>query len=106
MMLCGIVLPYHSLLVIIYHDFIERNATKELLVVFWQFLVAPVDSGQLAVKWKLKGSLESQLCWMVFFWGKHVKECFPEAVIGERLKSRLVSMKQTQERGCSAKAKT
>jgi hypothetical protein len=30
------------------------------------------------VKWKLKGSLESQLCWKVFYWGKHVKECFPE----------------------------
>ena len=29
------------------------------------------------MKWKLKGSLESQLCWMVFCWGKHMKECFP-----------------------------
>ena len=38
-----------------------------------------------SVKWKLKGSLESQLCWMVFCWGKHVKECFPEVDTGERL---------------------
>ena len=35
--------------------------------------------------WKLKGSLERQLCWMVFCWGKHVKECFPEVDTGERL---------------------
>ena len=38
------------------------------------------------LKWKLKGSLESQLCWMVFCWGKNVKECFPEEDIGERLR--------------------
>ena len=25
---------------------------------------------------KLLVSLENQLCWMVFCWGKHVKECF------------------------------
>jgi hypothetical protein len=30
--------------------------------------------------------LESQLCWMVFSWGKHVKECFPEGDTGERLR--------------------
>jgi hypothetical protein len=23
------------------------------------------------MKWKPKGSLESQLCWVVFCWGKH-----------------------------------
>ena len=39
-----------------------------------------------SVKWKLKGSLESQLCWMVFFWGKHMKECFSEVDTGERLR--------------------
>jgi hypothetical protein len=33
-----------------------------------------------------KGSLESQLCWMVFYWGKPVKECFPEVATGERLR--------------------
>ena len=38
------------------------------------------------LKWKLKGSLESQLCWMVFCWGKHMKECFPEVDTGERLR--------------------
>ena len=37
------------------------------------------------MKWKLKASLESQLCQMVFCWGKHVKECFPEADTGERM---------------------
>ena len=26
------------------------------------------------MKGKLKDSLESQLCWMVFCWGKHVKD--------------------------------
>ena len=38
------------------------------------------------LKWKLKGSLESQLCWMVFCWGKHVKKCFPGVDTGERLR--------------------
>ena len=27
------------------------------------------------MKWKPKDFLESQLCWMVFCWNKHVKEC-------------------------------
>ena len=36
------------------------------------------------MKWKHKGSLESQLCWMVFCWDKHVKECCPEVDTGER----------------------
>jgi hypothetical protein len=26
-----------------------------------------------------KGSLESQLYWMVFWWGKHMKDCFTKA---------------------------
>jgi len=39
---------------------------------------------------KLKGSLERRLCWMVFCWGKHVKECFPEVHTGE-------SQRQTHE---------
>ena len=34
------------------------------------------------LKWKPKGSLESQLCWMVFYLGKHMKECFPEVDTG------------------------
>jgi len=42
--------------------------------------------GSIHVKWKLKGSLESQLCWMVFCWDKHMKECFPEVDIGKRLR--------------------
>jgi hypothetical protein len=37
------------------------------------------------VEWELKGSLESQLCWMVFYWGKRMKECFTEADTGERM---------------------
>ena len=37
-------------------------------------------------KWKLKGSFESQLCWMVFCWQKPVKECFPEVDTDERLR--------------------
>ena len=36
------------------------------------------------MKWKFKDSLESQLCWMVFFWDKH-KKYFPEVDINERL---------------------
>jgi hypothetical protein len=38
------------------------------------------------VKWKLKGSLECQLYWMVFYCDKHMKECFPEVHLGERLR--------------------
>lgn len=38
------------------------------------------------LKWKLKGSLESQLCWKIFLGGKHVKKCFPEVDTGERLR--------------------
>jgi len=37
------------------------------------------------LKWKFKGCLESQLCWVVFCWGKHVKECFLEADTGKRM---------------------
>jgi hypothetical protein len=36
-------------------------------------------------KWKRKGSLESQLRQMAFYWGRHMKECFPEADTGERM---------------------
>jgi hypothetical protein len=38
------------------------------------------------LEWKLKGSLESQSCWMVFCCGKHMKECFPEVDTDEKLK--------------------
>ena len=38
------------------------------------------------MKWKRKGSLESQLCWMVFCWGKHMKACFPEVDTDEWLR--------------------
>ena len=38
------------------------------------------------LKWEHKGSLKSHLCWRGFCWGKHVKECFPEADTGERLR--------------------
>jgi hypothetical protein len=30
-------------------------------------------------------SLESQLCGMVFCWSRPLKECFPEADLGERM---------------------
>ena len=46
-MLADIAVPYHSLLVIIRHDFIERN-TRNLLVVFQLLLAASVDLGRLA----------------------------------------------------------
>jgi hypothetical protein len=32
---------------------------------------------EIDLEWKFRGSLESQLCWMVFCWGKHKKECLP-----------------------------
>jgi hypothetical protein len=48
MMLGGIGAPYHSRLIIVDHDFIERNAPKKLLVVFWQLLAASPVLGQLA----------------------------------------------------------
>ena len=34
------------------------------------------------MKWKLEDSLESQLCVMVFCWGKHVKEHFVKVNTG------------------------
>jgi hypothetical protein len=37
------------------------------------------------MKWKLLVSLESQLYQMVFHWGKHMEEGFPEADTGERM---------------------
>jgi hypothetical protein len=37
------------------------------------------------IKWKHMVSLESQLCQMVFCWGRHMKECFPEAETGEKM---------------------
>ena len=49
----GIGPSYRSLLVIICCDFIERNAIKELLVLFWQLLVASMDSGPLEEPLKL-----------------------------------------------------
>jgi hypothetical protein len=60
------------------------------------------------MKWKLKGLLETQLCWMVFCWVKHVRECFPDVDRGERIRQmhEETSPKQTKERGCSAKANT
>ena len=30
------------------------------------------------LKWKLQEFFEKSVCWMVFCWGKHMKECFPE----------------------------
>jgi hypothetical protein len=44
MTLRGIGSPCHSLLVIVCPDFIERNATKNLLVVFQQLLAISADS--------------------------------------------------------------
>jgi hypothetical protein len=41
---------------------------------------------QVWLQWKLKGSLESQLYWTVFCWGKHMKEWFPEVGTGVRLR--------------------
>jgi hypothetical protein len=42
------------------------------------------------MKWKLKGALESQLCWMVFCWGKQVKERFLKVDPGVKGSGRLV----------------
>lgn len=38
--------------------------------------ISKVVSESSSFFFRLKGSLESQLCWMVFCWGKHMKECF------------------------------
>lgn len=40
-------------------------------------------------------SLESQLCWMVFCWGRHVKDYFPEADRGEGMCSKASTQKGT-----------
>lgn len=50
------------------------------------------DKPLIILKWKFTGSFESQLCWMVVCWGKHVKKCFPEVDMGEG----SVWLKQTQ----------
>jgi hypothetical protein len=42
--------------------------------------------GEGVFKWKHKFSLESQLYRMVFWWGKHMKECFSEMDTGDRLR--------------------
>ena len=34
------------------------------------------------MKWEIKGSLESQLCHMGFYWGKYMKKCIPEVDTG------------------------
>jgi hypothetical protein len=34
------------------------------------------------VKWKLTVSLESQLCWMVFFWGRHMRSALTMTMDG------------------------
>jgi hypothetical protein len=75
--------------------------------------VPPITFGSQAfqvylLKWKVKGILESQLCWIVFCWGKHSKECCPKVDTGERLRQtgEEISLKQTQVKGCSAKANT
>jgi hypothetical protein len=47
MTLYNIGAPCHSLLVNVCHDFIERKATKDLLVIFWWLLVASLDSNKL-----------------------------------------------------------
>jgi hypothetical protein len=61
----------------------------------WQYKCTSVGSTktdttgkehETLLKWKLKGSLESQLCWMVFCWGKHMKECFSKVDTDERLR--------------------
>jgi len=41
--------------------------------------------GEGVLKWKLKDSLESRLCWVEFCWGKQVKKCFAEADTGQRM---------------------
>ena len=47
---------------------------------------------QSIVKWKLKVALESQLCWMLFYWGEHVKDYFHEMDRGERLRQACEGM--------------
>ena len=37
------------------------------------------------VKWKPKASIESQLCWILFCWVKHMKVHLAEVDTGERL---------------------
>jgi hypothetical protein len=44
-LLDGFGTSYHSLLVVICCDFIEKKHTKNLLVVFWQLLATSADSG-------------------------------------------------------------
>jgi len=50
-MLCDIGSPCHSLLIIICLEFIERNATKDVLVALWRLLAASIDSVWLAEPW-------------------------------------------------------
>ena len=59
---------------------LESGDFKDTRTLHRLFLLNP------GLQWKLKGSLESQLRWMMFCWGKHVKEWFPEVDTGERLR--------------------
>ena len=45
-----------------------------------------LEYSETGLKWKLKDFLEIQLYWMVFCWGKHVKECFPAVYTGKGLR--------------------
>jgi hypothetical protein len=60
------------------------------------------------LKWKLRGSFESQLCWMVFCWGQTHEGVFSWSRHRWKAKAdswRNISLKQTQEKGCSANCK-
>lgn len=63
----------------------------------WLFRTGDQVTVIATVKWKLKGSLESQLCWMVFCWGKCERTfCWSR----RRWKAdlwRTVSLKQAQD---------
>lgn len=62
-------------------SYIEMHADIELISHFLWFS----SSKETGLKWKLKVSLESQLCWKVFCWGRHMKECFLGAEISRKI---------------------
>lgn len=61
----------------------ESGITEELLENHARFFKC--YKGKRRVKWKLQSSLESQLCWMMFYWGKRVREHFTNVGTDKRL---------------------
>jgi hypothetical protein len=67
---------------------LSAQARRLFLIIVFLCLIFTINAFPYPghhMKWKLEGSLESQLRWTVLCWGTHVKEHFNEADPGERM---------------------